>query len=101
MEVDVTDYKSCLEGNIIGMNAVTYVTGYLLKKYFLKHFCDICQNALTKQDLNSSTQLLCLFKAYEETKEKPFGGLISPSDTFLDHVLGLEAKFVIEFENNV
>ena len=101
MEVDVTDYKSCLEGNIIGMNAVTYVTGYLLKKCFLKHSCDICQNALTKQELNSSTQLLCLFKAYEETKEKPFGGLISPSDAFLDHVLGLEAKFVIEFENNV
>jgi hypothetical protein len=45
--------------------------------------------------------LLCLFKAYEETKEKYFGGLISPSDTFLDHVLGLEAKFVMELENNV
>ena len=42
-----------------------------------------------------------LFKAYEETKEEPFGGIILPSDTFLDHVLGLEGHFVIEFENNV
>jgi hypothetical protein len=54
-----------------------------------------------KQELNSSTQSLCLFKAYEETKEEPFGGIILPSDTFLDHVLGLEEQFVIEFENNV
>jgi hypothetical protein len=34
VEVDVTHYKSCLEGNIIGMNAATYVTGYLLKSAF-------------------------------------------------------------------
>jgi hypothetical protein len=79
---------------------MTYVTGYLLKKCFLKHSCDICQNALTKQELDSSTQLLCLFKAYDET-EKPFGGLVSPLDTFVDCVLDLEAQFVLEFENNV
>ena len=34
MEVDVTNYKSCLESNI-GMNPVTCVTGYLLKNRFL------------------------------------------------------------------
>ena len=101
LEVDVHDYKTCLQSNIIGMNAVTYVTGYVLKKCFLKHSCDICQNALIKQELDSSTQLLCSFKAYEETKEKPFGGLISPSQAFTDYVLGLKAKFMIEFENNV
>ena len=101
LEVDVTDYKSCLESDIIGMNAMTYVTGYLLKKCFLKHTCDICQNALVEQELGSSTQLLCLIKAYEETNEKPFGGLISPSKVFVDYVLDLEAKFVLAFEKNV
>ena len=29
-EVDVTDYKTCLESNLIGLNAITYVSGYLL-----------------------------------------------------------------------
>ena len=101
LEVDVTDYKSCLESDTIGMNAMTYVTGYLLKKCFVKHTCDICQNALVKQELDSSTQLLCLFKAYEEAKEKPFGERISPSNVFTDYVLDLEAKFVLAFENNV
>ena len=101
LEVDVTDYKSFLESDIIGMNAMTYVAGYLLKKCFLKHTCDICQNVLVKQELSSSTQLLCLFKAYEESKEKPFGGLISPSNVFVDYVLDLEAKFVSAFEKNV
>ncbi len=41
-EVDVKDYKTCLESNLIGMNAITYVSGYLLKKCFSKHSCDIC-----------------------------------------------------------
>jgi hypothetical protein len=39
-EVDVKDNKTCLEGDLIGMNAITYVSGYLLKKCFLKHSCD-------------------------------------------------------------
>ena len=50
---------------------------------------------MVKQELDSSTQLLCLFKAYDEANEKPFGGLISPSNVFTDYVLDLEAKFVL------
>ena len=101
MEIDVTDYKSCLESNNIGMNALTYIAGYLLKKRFLKHSCDICQEELIQQKLVSSTQLLCQFKAYEESEKKPFGGLIPPSDVFVNYVLELKAIFMMEFERNV
>ncbi len=34
-------------------------------------------------------------------KEKPFGGLITPSDKFVSYVTSLEATFVVEFEKNV
>ncbi len=100
-EVDVKDYKTCLEGNLIGMNAITYVSGYLLKKCFSKHSCDICTQELVNKQLTNSAQLLCLFKGYEESKEKPFGGLITPSEKFVSYVTSLEATFVVEFGKNV
>ena len=99
-DVDVTDYKTCLENNVIGLNAITYVSGYLIKRCFTKHCCDICIKEHVNQQLTTSGQLLCLFKGYEDS-EKPFGGLINPSDKFVNYITGLEATFVIEFENNV
>ena len=36
-----------------------------------------------------------------EDSEKPFGGLITPSNKFVNYITFLEATFVIEFENNV
>ncbi len=46
IEVDETDYKICLQENAIGMNALTYVAGYLLKKSLLKHSCEMCRQEL-------------------------------------------------------
>jgi hypothetical protein len=100
-EVDVKDYKTCLEGDLIGMNAITYVSGYLLKKCFLKHSCDTCTEKLVNKQLTNSAQLLCMFKGYEQHKDKPFGGLLTPSAHFVSYVTSLEATFVVEFENNV
>jgi hypothetical protein len=51
-EVDVTDYKTCLESNLIGLNAITYVSGYLLKKCFTKHCCDNCTQEACQQTVN-------------------------------------------------
>ena len=58
--VDDTDFKTCLD-NVVGMNALTYLAGYLLKKCLAKHSCQVCQNGLTSNKLASSNQLLCLF----------------------------------------
>ena len=83
-----------------GTNAITYLSGYLIKKCFTKHCCDICIQELVNQQLTNSGQLLCLLKGYVDSK-KTFGGLITPSDKFVDYITGLEATFVPEFENNV
>ena len=86
-EVDVTDYKtSSLESNLIGINAITYVAGYLLKKCLLKHHCHICSTALVNNELTDSSQLFCMFKGYE-SKDKLFGGLVSPSSPFVNMYL--------------
>ncbi|CAB4003298.1 Transposable element P transposase [Paramuricea clavata] len=55
--VDVGDYKTCLENNTVKMNAITYVAGYSLRKCFVKHSCQNCRKELIS---NSSDQLLCL-----------------------------------------
>ena len=101
IEVDVTDFKTCLEENAIGMNAIAYIAGYLLKKRLLKHPCEICKEELINNQFDDNSQLFCMFKAFNETKEKPFGGLLSPNKQFLDYITGMEAIFVEQFEKNI
>ena len=105
-ESDVTDCKTCLESNLIGLNAITYVSGYLLRKCLTKHCCDICTQELVNvnKQLTNSAQLLCLFKEYDGLEKKPSGqtaGLLTPSDKFVSYITCLEATFVVEFENNI
>ena len=103
-EVNVTDYKTGLESNLIGLNAITYVSGYLVKKCLAKHCCDICTKELVNKQVTNSAQLFCFFKGYDELEKNPSGqtgGLITPSDNFVSYITGLEATFVVEFENNV
>ena len=96
-QVDESDYRLIsLEENLIGMNAITYVAGYLLKKCLEKHDCHSCIKELINNELDSSNKLFCYFKSYESTK-KPFGGLIVPSDTFVKYVTTIEGKFIEEF----
>jgi hypothetical protein len=83
------------------MNAITYVAGYLLRKCFVKHSCQNCRKELISNEFNSSNQLLCLFKGYEQNKDKPFGGLLNPTKTFVDYVASTEAKFIDAFTSNV
>ena len=93
--IDETDYKTCLKDNAVGMNAVTYVAGYLVKKCLKKHSCQICMKQLIVDGLSSDTQLLCLFKEYDD-KER----LITPAAMFVDYVANIETIFVNEFKSN-
>ena len=83
------------------MNALTYVAGYLLGKVLAKPKCTVCQQELSSNKLDNSNKLLCFFKAYEVSKENPFGGLVMPSDSFIDYVKNIEALFVTLLTNNV
>ncbi|CAB3980292.1 Hypothetical predicted protein [Paramuricea clavata] len=83
-----------------GLNAITYVAGYLLKKCLEKHRCDICAKCLVNLELDSSTKLFCYFKAYESST-KPFSGLLVPGADFVDYITHLESTFVNELPKSL
>ena len=94
IQIDVTNYRSVsLQSNLLGMNAVEYVNGYLLKKCFLKHDCQTCRSKLVSQDLDDCSKLFFYFKAYQSHTET-FGGLLAPEGIFAGYIASLESKFV-------
>jgi hypothetical protein len=71
-KVEDMDYRLHeVETNLAGLNAITYVAGYLLKKFLEKHRCDIRAKCLVNLELDSLTKLFCYFTAYESST-KPF-----------------------------
>ena len=53
-----SDYKSTtMEENLASMNAITYVSRYLLRKCFDKHNCSYCKENLKAVALTESSQL--------------------------------------------
>ena len=98
IQVDDTDYKTEEMGkNLVCMNALTYVAGYLLKKCLSKHNCETCTQTFTTENANDSSQLLCVFKTFEGIKAS--GGLILPEDMFVRHVAEMETIFIKEFKS--
>ena len=94
VDVDITDYRSIsIQENLVGINAVAYVAGYLLKKCFLKHNCQACKDKLVSQELDDSSKLFCYFKAYQ-SQTGAFGGLLAPVSSFLKYIVSLEDMFV-------
>ena len=83
-QVDELDYQQpSVEQNLMSSNAITYVTGYLLKKCLQKHNCQVCSKALTNQsELDSSNKLFSFFKAYDNQKSL-YGELAAPMQTIL------------------
>ena len=94
--IEEKDYKhEEVEKNLVSMNALTYVAGYLLQKCLNNHRCRTCAQKLTVTSLTNSSQLLCYFKAYDENKSD-FGGLTVPQDEFVQYVTKVENKIVDE-----
>ena len=88
-----SDYKMQeIEQNMLRMNALTYVAGYLLRKCPEKHPCDQCRETLQAKELTSSSQLFCHFKAFDTTSS--FGSLTVPQDNFVSYVSTIDIKFV-------
>ena len=96
-EITDVDYNSAtIEENLVSKNAITYVSGYLLKKCLEKHTCATCSGALTKQDLDSPNELLCYFKAYDTNKQQ-FGGLTVPAPALVQYISKAEQMFIKTF----
>jgi hypothetical protein len=68
--VEDTDYKlNEIEQNLVCKNALTYVSGYLLKND-LANIVVICYCNFVTKNINDSSQLLiCLFKTFEGMKQ--------------------------------
>ena len=95
LDIDVNDYRSApMQSNITGMNAVAYVSGYLLKKCFQRHECQICRSHLISNNLDDTSKLFCYFKAYQSQTETT-SGLLSPTTDFITYFSNLERMFAI------
>lgn len=96
--VDDTDYKlNEIEQNLVCKNALTYVSGYLLKKCLSKHSCNICYCNFVTKNINDSSQLFCLFKTFEGMEQS--GGLTIPQDIFVNYISSMENIFVKELNS--
>lgn len=98
--VEDTDYNTNEVGqNLVSINAVTYVSGYLLKKCLTKHPCDMCRRTCTTTSIDDSSQLFCMFKSFEGIDNG--GGLTVPQDMFVQHVTQMEDIFINEFNKSI
>jgi hypothetical protein len=73
-------------------NAITYVSGYVVRKCLKKHKCPTCAEALTSNDFDSPDKLLSEFKAYDNSK--PFGGLTVADERLVRYIHSAEQIFV-------
>jgi hypothetical protein len=95
---ECADFKSeSVKGNMFAKNAITYVSGSVVRKCLKKHKCPMCAEALTSNDLDSPDKLLCEFKAYDNSK--PFGGLTVPDERLVRYIHSAEQIFVDTFPN--
>lgn len=83
--VEDTDYKTNeIEQNLVCMNALTYVSGYLLRKCLIQHSCPICHHNFVTKDVNDSS--LCYSACSRPLTFEGIssaGGLTIPKETFL------------------
>jgi hypothetical protein len=101
-QIEEVDYQLPLvEQNLMKANAITYVTGYLLRKCLQKHNCQVCSKVLSNQnELDSSDKLFCYFKAYD-SKKSLYGGLTVPTTSLIQYVTKVEDQFIKAFPNKM
>ena len=97
-DIDTTDYKEEVSGNLLKDNRTAYVAGYLLRKTFQKHERSSCETALVTDQLGYNRNYLIIFKSYES--DKNFGSLLAPTASFIDYVIRFEKIFVKDFSTH-
>ena len=79
--------------NVLDLNALQYVCGYLIRKCLLKHSCDRCLEFANKYSKIDKTSVYCHHRAYNCTGENPFGSLFMPDNYFVSYIACLENLF--------
>lgn len=101
MEYDIPDSLMPTTGSIPEQNALYYVAGFVCKRYLSHHSCDVCSDllldktAIYDNDVNKSYTYL---KAYDHCRGD-FGGLTTPSDSFVNYLRLCEDVFANNFPN--
>lgn len=88
------DYR---ELNFPSQNALTYVCGYLIKKCFEKHSCDLCLNYAKQQQQLDQSFLFIYYKAYVTADHSNFGKLNVPPNEFFNYINQLDDVFIVNF----
>ena len=69
-ELGEADYKKKqVSSSIFQQDAVAYVAGYLLKKFFTVHGCYLCKEATMCHNADASNMLYCYFKNYKRSTQ--------------------------------
>ena len=83
-------------------NALYYIAGFVCKRYLLHHSCDLCSNILINKTAvyegDVTNMSYTYFKAYDHCTSD-FGGLTTPSDSFLNYLELCENVFANNFLN--
>ena len=75
LQLVAPDYRNeQFQNTLMAENAITYVSGYLLRKTFLKHTCDLCKSTLVDDDSYDDRQAVLSFKAYDSDASYGGGG---------------------------
>lgn len=90
LKIDNYDYHNMpiTEGNVF-----IYICGYLLRRTFIKHFCDTCAILAQKNSTLDTCYIYSYFKAYNNEKDT-FGNLYVSSVIFVNYVKKLHTKFM-------
>ncbi|XP_060869573.1 uncharacterized protein LOC132944310 [Metopolophium dirhodum] len=78
-------------------NAFIYVCGFLMKKCFEKHSCEVCIHYAKSQKKLDDSFTLLYFKPYEYSEKSMFGNLMMPQHEFYVFIDELENIFINRF----
>lgn len=76
-------------------NAITYVSGYLLRKCLQQHHCKACSKDLIQSEPDDLSHMFWYYKAYNEMKGT-FRSLTVPVPSFVEYITNCEDVFVEE-----
>ena len=101
-DVDISDLEfnnnTVFQKNILDLNALRYVCGYLIRKCILKHSCETCLQFSKQYTDIDKTSIYCHHRAYNPSLERPFGSLLMPNDYFVSYIAKLEDLFFKNLE---
>lgn len=94
LRVGTLDYRDL---EFTSRNALSYVSGYFIKKCLEKHTCDTCLEFAKSQNNIDESFLFTHFKAYQNEVKSAYGQLNVPPDSFLNYINELDNIFTDNF----